>query len=348
MKEPNPSAIHLHFILGLGRSGTTLLNTMLGSHPGVVATPENDLLLIGYKKFLHKTYWTQRDLDEFFDLLWYKKQNDLRLWKINKDELYTAMKSKLPHTDYLSLCKQVYLHSFSAIQKKSIHTIIDKNPHNLRYFETIKKIAPQSKFILLTRDYRASVPSRILRKIEPIQHPLFYAKSWQIYHQKAQQILEQHKENVLHLTYEKLVQNPEKELRTICAFLNIDFHTDMMNYDENFKEFKSKIEKRLEEDIRHKSDFSHPHLSEKTRTDINKTRISQLSKKDIAEIESICGETGHHFGYKRTSEGNSSSLKSMFYSFLSRFWNLILAQYYHTPLWLRKLFFKIRGTKKIA
>ena len=59
-------SIPILFIVGKGRSGTTLLSTILDSHPNVASATESRFLLIVWKKYKRVNEWNASLADEFY------------------------------------------------------------------------------------------------------------------------------------------------------------------------------------------------------------------------------------------------------------------------------------------
>tara|TARA_B100000315_G_scaffold255043_1_gene297405 strand:- start:3691 stop:4899 length:1209 start_codon:yes stop_codon:yes gene_type:complete len=104
----------------------------------------------------------------------------------------------------------------------------------IEMFFCLAKTFPKAKFIILLRDVRAFISSA-LRQEDPnrIGHILSSARGWRkilaftVYYQKNPLF----KERLLVMSYEKFIQEPEKQLNKACNFLGIEYDKRMLNTD---------------------------------------------------------------------------------------------------------------------
>ena len=99
MKERNS---HLNitpcFIVGIGRSGTTLLTNMLNGHESISAAPENNFILFGEPL---RKITSQKTLIQEFNLMTKLKHN--HTYSIWEPDISTLEKDNV--LDYSSICK---------------------------------------------------------------------------------------------------------------------------------------------------------------------------------------------------------------------------------------------------
>src|SRR5580658_10511241 len=107
MKIDKPNDIKIHFILGPGRSGTTLLVHILNNHKNCVSSPEYKHLLFFYKKYHNITEVTPQLIDDAKKYLTTKLQTE----DISNYEHY--LHEEFPFTvgekiNYFEFCKRIY------------------------------------------------------------------------------------------------------------------------------------------------------------------------------------------------------------------------------------------------
>jgi hypothetical protein len=111
-----------------------------------------------------------------------------------------------------------------------------KTPSNVFWFKEIQEMFPKAKFLMLYRDGR-DVSVELVDVIWGPTNLYSACLMWQSYclamiHSK--QYLEP--ENYHEIYYENLVTNPEKEIGTLCDFLNVPFEPQMLTFHEDTEE----------------------------------------------------------------------------------------------------------------
>lgn len=226
------------FVLGYGRSGTTMMGHILGNHPDV---------------------YMFRELN-FFEKLWDRKTErplsgaeatDLaaRLICINRHG-YGILKD---HSEYLEKAGKIvngitekaftpkgvyeaFLRQTAAANGKSIPC--EQTPGYVFYLDEIIKLFPRARIINMIRDPRDVLASRKKKwrqyglRIEPIPlhrtirtwvhyHPISNSFLWKSAVKTAQPYIE---DGCVHLVkFEDLLSNPEGEVQKVCDFIGISY-----------------------------------------------------------------------------------------------------------------------------
>ena len=216
--------IPMLFILGKGRSGTTLLQSMLNSHPDIAAPPESKFMILFYPRFRKIRKWTEKNIHQFIDLL-YQDQLFDKVWKVNKEQLIAYLISVKEQLNYALVCKIVYC--FTKGQKGNIILISDKNPIYCLFISKIRRLFPQAKYIHMVRDPRDTILSHITTF--SVRNTYYKARQWLQYNLLIEKYKKELPDRFYTLTYESLVENPEPVLKEICKFLNVSFVPEMLN-----------------------------------------------------------------------------------------------------------------------
>ncbi|MBK6986694.1 MAG: sulfotransferase [Bacteroidetes bacterium] len=158
-----------NFIVGIGRSGTTLLMS-INSHPSIQATPEVNFFNFFYHSWKDKTNFSESD---FLAIEVYVKSFDKKKkvtgfsWDMNlfKDKILKARK-----IDF----QIIYSIFYSCFSYSNSHKIIshnfDKNPINTLMLQEIIDTLPNAKFICLVRDPGVNYLSRKEKAKETSQY----------------------------------------------------------------------------------------------------------------------------------------------------------------------------------
>lgn len=201
------------FIIGCPRSGTTLLQLLINSHPKIAIPPESHIFVRFSKIFENYGDLNNKANLKLFvqDLL---KDYHIRDWDlgVSVDDFCDQLKEKSLR-NVIALLLELYAQKDLKIRWG------DKTPQHMLHVREIKKIFPEAKFIHLIRDGRdvAVSSSRIF-----VGPPSIYgiAHEWR----KYIEIFDKFKKNLNHneyleVRYEDLVRNPEAELKKIFIFL---------------------------------------------------------------------------------------------------------------------------------
>ncbi len=217
------------YIIGAGRSGSTLLRAMLCSHAHIAIPPEFYALRETIR-FYHKNAnqsWPMF-IEQFLSFL--NQTEDFDTWQIDLQQLKTKL-LKLKNTErgLDSILDQLYL----LYGKTHFPTMIrwgDKTPLNTKNEDWIRLIFPEAKFIYMHRDGRDVALS--LYKAGLVKNIEAGAKKWLNYTKYGRRF--QKGNNFLEVQYENLVTNPEIELRRVCTFLEVPFEEKMLYFNEVF------------------------------------------------------------------------------------------------------------------
>lgn len=213
------------FVLGTGRSGTTLLQSMLDAHPNIVAPPETKFMAILYPEFSALKKWGERDIKEFIEALKIDPQF-VEYWNIDWERLYRSLIDIKENADYALICKMVYYQM--RRDKQDIRLISDKNPLYILFIDKFCKLFPEAKFIHIVRDPRAVINSTI--QTFGMKNIVFNSQGWVIENSIIEKNKERNPSKYFTMQYEKLVENTEGTLKELCGFLNILYNPVMLQH----------------------------------------------------------------------------------------------------------------------
>lgn len=242
------------YILSAGRSGSTLLNMLLGSHPTLIAVgelthlPKNialntdcscgrqvrscDLWRVVAERMgaLNDPYsmdlgfiGATKVVDRKKLTRAYKIQ-----WKLHRALMYAAWRARLPiESPRFKASIKTTLALYDMIRDVSgAKGIVDASKDYLKGIGIYK--ASNAKVILLTRDGRASFYSRLKSGFSR-QRSL---KAWHNYYAHALPLIRKHVsgDRLLQLRYEDLATDPARELARTCSFIGIEYDASMLNF----------------------------------------------------------------------------------------------------------------------
>lgn len=207
-------------VLGVPRSGTTMLASMLASTPETIALPEmsylHDLMELDSKNAL--------DSKKFAEVL--LASHRFKNSGICSDD------REIPNlfvTDDLkgsiSNILQQYNQNTGA---KDFKNWVEHTPHNARAADLWLKYYPQVKFIHIVRDGRG-VAASTMNRLWGLKDIVSLSENWNSRIHSIRKLHARIGNRMFEVRYEDLVEQPESTLRQICEFLGIDFQISMLN-----------------------------------------------------------------------------------------------------------------------
>jgi hypothetical protein len=223
MKKLNPI-----FIIGLPRSGTTLLSTMLNVADGVHFPEETHLFIQKSRYNKHSNYFKNKiSFGEFY----FSKRREYN----RKETISPGMIAKF---NSLPSDKRKFEFVLALKGQKKETVLCEKTPIHMECVDAIQAIYPNAKFILMVRD-----PRDIFNSLLKVEWSFLFPYRKRINLFKKLIALSQLDE-VYPVKYEDLILNPKEELSKLCDFLSIDFDEKMHTHfnDTKYSNFDLKHE----------------------------------------------------------------------------------------------------------
>lgn len=203
------------FILGMPRSGTSLIEQILSSHALVQGGGELNSLNISLNKFIK--YNSTENLCK--QLLQAPKEN---LKKIGQD----------------------YIEQLNKINTTNKRFLTDKLPVNFQLIGLINIVLPNAKIIHVYRSSKDNCFSIFKNYFSYNVMPWSYDEAELVSYYNNYKNLITHFNNILknkifHLKYEELILNPENKIRSLLEFCNLPWDINCLNFKENKREVKT-------------------------------------------------------------------------------------------------------------
>lgn len=291
----------LHFIVGIGRSGTTILSKLLNKFVDVHCLPEANFLVFFLNKFKNKKTFSVNDIREIFEEIdlyalshpWVGWEFDIELTKkyledvISKNEVIT----------YQEICKLIYENFVvTCIDKSNSKLLIDKNPSYTIFTNEISQVFPESKFIWIVRDYRANILSRKQSVFLKSPNIAYNATRWLLYNKRANSFYQKNKDRTILIKYENLVLKNEEETEKLTHFLEIKPIFEAIDFEKkqtiNLDSFN------VSEQYKNRFIKKYSDLNKTLNSDRLDVWKEQLSEKEIKICEVICSSFAKNVGYQ--------------------------------------------------
>lgn len=259
------------FLVGCPRSGTTLLQSMLSSHPQIISFPETHLLShtipVNPVLQLFKIYGsTSRSV-----LL--RRMIDLGL---NRDQVFIPESVILRSPSWTNVILENIDRLANHISEGNPAFWLEKTPRHLRYISLISKADPDSRFIHIIRKGRDVATSMYFATQK---HPEQWGGERSIgkcvyWWNRSTKYSKQYigNQNHLFISYEQLVSEPEVTLKAFCKKTGLSYHPVMI---QSYHETASAL---IKEEEKWKKKNTSVQLS-------NSEKFDQLSDKDQNYIE---------------------------------------------------------------
>jgi hypothetical protein len=306
------------FVLGVGRSGTTLLRVMLDRHPE---------LAIPYESFfvpqLARRHGGRVRLEAFLDDL--GRLPALRAWGLVPADVRPRLREGMATAEAIAAVFEVYA------ARRGKPRWGDKTPLYMRHLPLLERLFPDAVWVHLVRDGRdaalsflelpAGFSGRSWARPRTLAQ---FAARWRSEVAAARRLGRRAGERYLELRYEDLVREPQRELRRICEVAFLPWEPEMLEYP------AANDVARIPE---------HRHLAEPPTPGLRDWR-RQMSHQDALAFEQVAGDVLRDSGYELLDPGARyptprGRLELARFEALSRSWNAAAALYQRSPLWRR-------------
>lgn len=290
------------FVVGVGRSGTTLLRLMLDAHSTLAVPPETHFLWSLLEASGRMRFGPREALHAITD-------DPRRRWPdfgLSEDELVERFESipefNLP--DALRAFYELYA------EKQGKERWGDKTPTYVKSMRRINRALPEARFIHVIRDGRdvaLSNNKRIAERGHKDPPPASEsARRWRSRIERARADAP-HLDHYIEVRYEDLVTQTEPTLKEVCAFLELPFEEPMLRYHETAAERLAEMARAMpakdgrperDADERLKAHALATKPPQKERIEVWR---EDMSPSDQGEFESVAGDLLDSLGYARAS-----------------------------------------------
>jgi hypothetical protein len=305
-------------VLGVGRSGTTLLRVMLD---------RNSAIAIPYESFfvtpLAHRHGRRPRLNDFLDDL--GRFYQLYEWGIAPEDVRPRLREGMTTGEAIAAVFEVYA------EREGKPRWGDKTPLYMQHLSLLERLFPDALWVHLVRDGRDAALSFLElpagfsgRTWAQPRTAAQFAARWRTEIEAARRLGRHVGHRYLELRYEDLVAEPERELRRVCEHASLPWEPEMLEYAGT-----SEVAEMPE----------HRNLALPPTAGLRDWR-SQMAPDDARAFEQVAGDVLRSGSYELlepdarypTSRGR---LELARFHVLSRSWNATAAAYQRSPLWTR-------------
>ncbi|MCY4087851.1 MAG: sulfotransferase [Actinomycetia bacterium] len=304
-------------VLGVSRSGTTLLKEMLDRHSSLAIPSESYFI-----PQLWSRHGARPVVDRMLDDL--GRLERIRQWGIEPD----AVRERIGTTSTFAEVIRAVYEVYAEARGKARYG--DKTPAYMRHLRLLDHVFPQASYVHIVRDGRDAGRSFLSMQRRP---PLDWSRprglsafacQWRDEVERARLFGRAHAAGrYLELRYEDVVAEPGGALRSVCAQLELEYEPEMLTYHERIDE------ERL---------LDHPRLSQPPTPRVRSWR-EELPAAQVERFEAVAGELLSELGYERAYPSPTARARARalicrrWLSARQISWRAGLSLVRRTPLW---------------
>jgi len=278
------------FIIGAGRSGTTLLRRILVASEQVHIPPETYVLSQVIEYYRRNAYQDWQDLVRDCMAL-FEMHPEFDTFQISLRPLLPKLRVLPEHERSLARMLDMF-YCFHAEQTGvDCQRWGDKTPINTFILDELYAVFPQAKFIHLLRDGVDVAHSCVQRGL--VSDIRDAALRWKYALKAVESFQEKHVEACVEVRYEALASQPDDIVHSLCDWLQIDYKPSMIDEsghavalgDMDYTHYKSSLER-----------VSSKHIGQGRKA---------LALQDQHELQVLIGKDLQRLGYAPADEGQT-------------------------------------------
>ncbi len=316
-------------VLGVSRSGTTLLKEMLDRHSQLAIPSESYFI-----PQLWDRHGDRPDREAFVDDL--GRLARVREWGVPPGEVCRRLPPRPSFADAVQAIYRIYA------EGRGKPRFGDKTPAYMQRLPLLERAFPRAQYVHIVRDGRDACLSFLGMRRQPRfnwARPRgvgSFACQWELEIGHARRLGEAlGASRYLEVRYEDLVLDPERWLRRTCAFLGLEFEPAMLEY---------------HRDVESARLLDHPKLAEPPTPGLRRWR-QQMAPRDVELFEAVSGRVLDAYGYERVYPKPSAAARAWAAFECAAFrarvlsWHLSLAVVRRSAVWrVRQLYIR-RATR---
>lgn len=280
-------------IVGVGRSGTSLLQSMLASHSDVDFLPETGFI---------RRYWIPKKFSRLVHSGNYKKmvrliRLDERLSRLSinvENALSFVAESCGDEQLESAFYKRICMHEL----KNENNFIGDKDPKLIEHQPFISQNLKNSNVVHIIRDPRDVLLSKKNAEWSKHRHVWLHIFAWRVQLELGLKYARDTNLRYFELRYENLISSPEDILLALCNFLGVKYQKSMLNFFQNNRHFVAPEEFGWKKEV----------LQPLNQSNLNKWE-NFLPDKEIVLIENFCAHLMKIHGYTKARQFSSLPVK---------------------------------------
>lgn len=209
------------FVVGVGRSGTSLVQSVLNAHPQIAVSPETH--------FIRKYALPDKNLGvaELLELL--EADEDFSRGGISASDVLKPFLEDASKKPSPALVYERYLSLYQEKEGKPV--VGDKDPRLIDSLPSLQRMFPSAYVLHVVRDPRDVVLSRMKAAWSSgrpwWQHALVSAAQFRLGRKDGQR---RYRDRYMEVRYEDVLSRPEEEFARICKWMGVAFAPEMLDF----------------------------------------------------------------------------------------------------------------------
>jgi hypothetical protein len=306
-------------VLGVSRSGTTMLRVILDRSPGLAIPDESFFVPLLARR--HRRVDPARFLDDLARI------PTLREWGIAPDDVASRLYEGMPTGAAIAAVFEAYADDQGKPRWG------DKTPMYMRHLGLLERLFPDARYVHLIRDGRDAALSFLelpegtfTRTWAHPGSPREFACEWLVEIEAARTLGGRvGEQRYLEVPYEELVAEPETVVSAICTFAEIPFEPAMLDY-----VGRTEVARKLHQQ----------RLAQPPTVGVRDWR-DDMSDEDVRGFEEVAGRLLAELGYERrypgVEPGRASTRAAVgWYRARLAAWNATASAVQRSPVWRRR------------
>lgn len=272
--------MHHVFLSGNQRSGKTLLQLILASHPEISISPGTNVIAKVLYHMPRDRPLSEANLRLVRQVL--QKDRKFKAWKVD----HRAYQARLAGYREVTTARFVedLMAFFRDQTQPSARYVGNKKGCYCKDGDLVKRVFPRAKLVFMLRDARGAVSSML--ETQPLHDLRSASLSWTLKARRIRELREALPDDVFVCRYEALVTEPERVVRALCEFLGIEYAPEML---ERY---------RGNDAIRARTDTTHHETYEAITDRMIAEWQSKLTRDQVRAIEGLVGGELERSGYQ--------------------------------------------------
>ena len=216
------------FVVGSGRSGTTLVRAILNAHSELAVPPESYVLRsLAWRARVFRSDPWPRQVDRLLDT--FDTAANRRTWGLDLDPTRDRLLSAPPDERGADRIVDAIYTTWAAVHSPGATRWGDKTPINAYHLPWIDDLFPGAPYIHVLRDGRDAALSMVRAGLYPTLESA--AERWVTAVDEIRRFTGAlPADRVLEIRYEELVRDPAGHARRLCDLLGVAYEPRMLEY----------------------------------------------------------------------------------------------------------------------